>query len=109
MKRVVLFVLFLCLSLLCISSAQVPPPQSRVPGTPEENPTLPNGKSQHNEIVKADYKKNLEDAAELAKIAEELKYDLEKNDKYLVSVKNIKQTEEIEKLARGIRGRLKRY
>src|SRR5215475_9297280 len=105
MKRVVLFAIF-----LCISVAQIPPPpQSRMPGNPEENPTLPNGKSQHNEIVKADYKKNLEDAAELAKIAEELKYDLEKNDKYLVSVKNIKQTEEIEKLARGIRGRLKRY
>jgi len=76
---------------------------------PDEDAKLPNGKSQREEIVKEDYKKNLEDAAQLAKLAEELKADLEHGDKNIVSIKNIKQTEEIEKLARGIRGRLKRF
>ena len=45
----------------------------------------------------------------LAKLAEEVKEDLEKDDKYIVSVKTIKKTEDIEKLARNIRSRLKRY
>ena len=43
-------------------------------------------------FVKADYKKNLEDAAELAQLAEELKADLEKDDRYVVSVKTMKKT-----------------
>jgi len=60
-------------------------------------------------IVKDDYKKNLEDAAEMAKLADELKEDLENGDKYVVSVKAIKKAEDIEKLARNIRSRLKRY
>ena len=35
--------------------------------------------------------------------------DLEKNDRYIVSLKTLKKTEDIEKLAKNIRGRLKRY
>jgi len=60
-------------------------------------------------IVKDDYKKNLEDAAEMAKLAEDLKQDLENGDKYIVSVKAIKKAEDIERLARNIRNRLRRY
>jgi len=70
---------------------------------------LPNGKSQREEIAKADYKKNLDDATELARLAEELKADLEKESAYVVSLKTIKKTEDIEKLERNIRARLKRY
>lgn len=70
---------------------------------------LPNGKSQHDEIAKADYKKNVEDAAELLKLATELKDGLDRESAYVVSVKSIKKTEDIEKLARNIRGRLKRF
>ena len=91
------------LSLVCF--AQLPPR----PVAPETDPKLPNGKSQREEIIKADYRKNVEEAAALAKLAEELKLDLEKSDRNIVSVKHIKQTEEIEKLAKSIRGRLKRY
>ena len=85
------------------------------PGTPslgrnrEGDVKLPNGKSQREEILKADYKKNLEDAAELVKLAEGLKAELEKDDRYVVSVKTIKDTDDIERLAKNIRGRLKRY
>ena len=39
--------------------------------------------------------------------AEELKTELEKNDRYVVSLAAIRKTEEIEKLAKRIRGRLK--
>ena len=104
MKRLILFSL-----ILCASFAQDPLPRPGRGPTGEEDPKLPNGKSLRDAIVKEDYKKNLEEAAALAKLAQELQTDLEKSDKNIVSVKNIKQTEEIEKLARSIRGRLKRY
>ncbi|HML15461.1 MAG TPA: hypothetical protein VK419_00485 [Bryobacteraceae bacterium] len=101
----------LCLTLLlfCAGLAQVPPqvvPQ-KFP-TEDADPKLPNGKSQHDAIAKDDYKRNLADAAELVKLAADLKADLEKDDAYVVSVRTIKKTEDIEKLARTIRGRLKR-
>jgi hypothetical protein len=70
---------------------------------------LPNGKLQKDEIVKADHAKNLEEAGELLKLAEELKIDLEKNTEYVFSVTDMKKTEEIEKLAKRIRSRMKRY
>ena len=106
MKRLGLLALILstCLAQSFPQRDQLPPIPDR-----ESDTKLPNGKSQREEIVKYDYKKNLEEATELAKLAESLKSDLEKSDRNIVSVKNIKQTEEIEKLARSIRGRLKRY
>jgi hypothetical protein len=82
----------------------VPPP----PGTPPDV-QLPNGKSQHEEIMKMEHTKNLEDAAAMAKLAEEVSEDLEKNDRYVVSIKTLKQLDEIEKLAKAVRGRLKKY
>jgi hypothetical protein len=78
-------------------------------GDKEQDVRLPNGKSQKDEILKADYKKNLEDATELAKLAEELKADIEKDESFVVSVKTLKKTDDIEKLAKRIRGRLKRF
>ena len=74
-----------------------------------EDARLPNGKSQRDEILKADYKRNLEDAAEMAKLASEIKDDLEKSDRYAVSVKTLKKLDDVAKLSRNIRGRLNRY
>ena len=70
---------------------------------------LPSGKSQQEEILKADHKKDLEDAATLIALAGQLKAELEKNDRYVLSVSSIRKTEDIEKLAKRIRGRLRRY
>jgi hypothetical protein len=67
---------------------------------------LPNGKSQQDEILKADYQKTLKDASALIDLAEQLKADLEKNDRFVLSIATIKKTEEIEKLAKRIRTRL---
>ena len=70
---------------------------------------LPNGKSQHDEMLKADYKRNLEDSAQLAKLAGEIREDIEKDEKYVVSVKTLKKIDDMEKLLKTIRGQLKRY
>jgi hypothetical protein len=76
-------------------------------GVEEEDVILPNGKSQKDEILKAEFQQNLKDAAELAELAEQLKIDLEKNDRYILSMATLKKTDDIEKLARRIRTRLR--
>ncbi len=60
-------------------------------------------------MLKLDHKKNLEDAATMAKLAQEVSEDLEKDDRYVMSLKTLKKLDEIEKLAKAVRGRLKRY
>src|SRR5262245_41816541 len=70
---------------------------------------LPNGKSQQEEILKADHQKSLKDAAQLLELAEQLKIDLEKSEGRVLSVSTLKKTEEIEKLAKRIRSRLRRF
>ncbi|MBL8177310.1 MAG: hypothetical protein JNK48_21725 [Bryobacterales bacterium] len=75
----------------------------------EEPARLPDGRSQTEEILKADHERNLKDAGELFRLAEELKMELEKNDRHVLSVGMLKKTEEIEKIAKRIRGRLKKF
>ena len=64
---------------------------------------------QKDEILKADHQKNLEDAGKLAKLSDELRSALEKSDQNVLSIELLKQTEEIEKIARRIRSRMKKF
>ena len=96
-------VLFVIAAVFCTAMlAQAPPPA-------DPDFKLPNGKSQREEILRADHEKSLEDAAELMKLTEELKIELEKNDRHIVAVSTLKKLETIEKLTRRIRSRLKRF
>ena len=79
-----------------------PPP----PGE-EQEVKLPNGKSQRDEILKQEREENIRDAAQLAQLAQELKEDLEKNDRFILSLGTLKKTDDIEKLARKIRSRMR--
>ena len=88
-------------------SAQPPAIPERPTEEPREDARLPNGKLQRDEILKADFQKSLEDARQLSKLADELKADLEKNDRYVLSIATLKKTEDIEKLAKRIHDRLK--
>lgn len=96
-------VLCAALAAMLYAAGQLPPR----PETPE--PRLPDGRSQKEEILKADHAKSLEDAGELMKLSEELKIDLEKNDRHVLSVSTLKKLDEMEKLVKRIRGRMKRY
>lgn len=87
-------------ALLGMAQQQPPPP-------PDDQ--LPNGKSRQEEILKLDHKKNLEDAAAMAKLAEEVSEDLEKGDRFVMPLKTLKKLDEIERLAKAVRGRLKKY
>ena len=73
------------------------------------DPRLPNGKSQKEEILKADHEKSLEDASKLIQLTEDLKIELEKNDRHVLSVSMLKKLDDIEKLSKRIRSRLRRY
>jgi len=73
---------------------------------PQEDVKLPNGKSPRDEILKAEHEENLKDAAHLVEMAEELKADLEKNDRFILSMDTLKKTDDIEKLVKKIRSRL---
>ena len=68
---------------------------------------LPNGKSQSDAIAKEDHQKALKDAEDLVAMAEQLRDELKRAGDYVVPVSSVKKTEEIEKLARKIRGHLK--
>jgi hypothetical protein len=106
MRRCILFTTLVSV----LALAQVPrgPELPPVPGR-ADNTRLPNGKLQRDEILKADQERNLADSAELARLAAEVKEDIEKNDRYVVSVKTLKKLDDIAKLTRNIHGRLNRY
>lgn len=85
--------------------------QSRGRGSvPDADPAdvqLPNGKSQRDEILKAERDQNIKDAARLVDLAEELQQEIEKNDRYVFSLTTLKKTDEIEKLVKKIRSRMR--
>ena len=103
--------LILVTALLALAAQERDPP-GRPPGSrTHDDPSevrLPNGKLQRDEILKADYEKNLEDARQLLKLSEDLKLEIEKDAAFVLSIGAIKKTEEIEKIAKRIRGRIKR-
>jgi hypothetical protein len=85
------------------------------PGAPQPPPNnadrpdvrLPSGKLQRDEILKAEHEQNIKDAAKLVEMAGDLKETLEKEDRFVFSLTTVKKTEDIEKLARKIRSRLR--
>jgi hypothetical protein len=103
--------IFLAMFIACVLAGQAQHQPPVIPSTPGAGPDtqLPNGKSQREEMLKLDHKKNLEDAAALVKLSGEVSEDLEKDDRYVVSLKTLKKLDEIEKLTKAIRGRLKKY
>jgi hypothetical protein len=107
-RRAVLF----CVSASALLAAQDPSQQA--PATHElplpnsnEDERLPNGKSRKNEIAKQEHEQALKDTEELIVVAQQLKDELQKAGNYVVPLSSVKKTDEIEKLARRIRGRLK--
>jgi hypothetical protein len=92
---------------IVMSAQQGIPPRTLPPEVPEDT-RLPNGKLQREEILKADYQKTLEDARALSKLTDALKADLEKSDYNVLSLGTLKKIDDIDRLAKRIRDRLKR-
>ena len=98
--------LFLAISSAGVTAQVGGPPTQRAD---ERDMKLPSGKSQKDEILKADHTKNIEDAQRIAELGEELKKVFEKTSHFVLSVSDLKRLDEIEKMTKRIRGRLKRY
>ncbi len=81
---------------------------SSEPGTePRDEERMPNGKSRKIALAKEQHEAALKDVNDLIADAQQLKQELQKAGDYVVPFSSVKRTEEIEKLARRIRGRLK--
>ena len=78
-----------------------------LPPDPNEDQKLPNGKSMKIEMAKKAHQDALNEADELISAAQALRNELDKAGDYVVPLSSVKRTEEIEKLARRIRGHLK--
>jgi hypothetical protein len=91
--------------------AQIPAPYdpNRPESKPPEEVRLPNGKLQKDAILAEDYERTLKDVRDLARLSDELKTGLENSDKNVLSLQLLKKTEEIEKLAKRIHDRMKKY
>ena len=107
-KHTLLLVLLVLPAALVLAAQSIRISQQGQGQQDQQEVRLPNGKSQKDAILKDDYRKNLEDARDLLKLSEDLKLEIEKNDQFVVSLGAIKMTEDIEKLAKRIRSRLKR-
>jgi hypothetical protein len=105
LRRCALVLSFAAVS--CLAVAQREGTRSPSPAQDETDVRLPNGKVQRDEILKTEHEQNLKDAAQLADLAEELKQELEKNDRYVLSISTLKKTDEIEKLVKKIRSRMR--
>jgi len=91
---------------LALTPTVAPQVRSPHPPPPDSEIKFPNGKSQQDEILKADHERDLKEVTQIMELAEELKKELEKNDRHVLSISSLKKTEEIEKLAKRIHSRL---
>src|SRR5579871_145692 len=99
----------LCMALF-FGAALAQEPGDLPPVTPpgqHSDVILPSGKSQRDEILKAEHEENVKDATRLADLAAELKEALDREDRFVFSLTTVKRTEEIEKLAKKIRSRMR--
>ncbi len=108
-RRFALLALFTS-NLPALQDPTLPPnPQRRPSPNEDENgdTRLPNGKSRNDAIAKQEHDDALKAVDELIQTAEDLRSELKRSGDYVVPVSSVRKTEEIEKLARRIRGKLK--
>ena len=82
--------------------AQLPPPGAR-DGQGPDSPSIlrtPDGRNRTEMILKADYEASLKDIDAMRKLVDDVKIDMEKNDRHILSVSTLKKLDEIEKLTK---------
>jgi hypothetical protein len=100
-----------CLAQRIGDGGDIQPGTPRFPQPMEAQSTgdvkLPNGKSQKDEILRIEYAQNLRDARELVELSQQLRDSLEKSDRHVLSLADLKKIEDIEKLTKKIHNRLR--
>ena len=69
----------------------------------------PDGKDRTQDLLKADLASNLKDLETIKRLSEEITMELKKHDRHVLSVGALKKLDEMEKLTKRIRGRMKRF
>jgi hypothetical protein len=69
---------------------------------------LPNGRKQSDMILKSDYDQNVKDARELTNLAKSIELDFEKNDQNVLPLNLLKKLDDVEKISKRIRARLRK-
>ena len=93
---------------LCAAFGQttgIPPAGERDPSTVPI--PMPPAQAVRQARLKADYRKNVMEASQMIRLSAQLRDELIRNKTDILSVKSLKLTEDIEKLAKSVRGRLK--
>ncbi len=86
------------------------PALTAAPDEPPEDVRLPNGEeAEGRDSQSRNTNKTCKDAQELLNIARSFEEDLEKDDRYVLSLSSLKKLDDMEKLTKRIRGRMKRF
>ena len=97
---------------VCVVAFAQDPPHSGLPTDfpkEEHERKLPNGKVQAEEILKADHAKSLEDLRQISELSQSLLADMERDTSHVLSLSSIKKIDEIDKLARRVKSRMRRF
>lgn len=89
----------------CLGLAQidVPPPRA------DEPKRLPDGRLWSEAVLKANYEANLKDLERMKKILESVQAELEQSRGHVLPLKALKDLEELERLSKRVRDRMKRH
>ncbi len=104
--------LFLVIPLLFLGlSAAQDPMEIRPPSLHDKEPEkrLPNGKLQSDEILKQDYQNSIKDVHQLVTLTQQLESDMQRETGQVLSLGDLKRLDEIERIAKRIRGRMRRF
>lgn len=81
----------------------MPPPER------EEPKRLPDGRLWSEAVIKANHEANLKDLERMRNILDSVREELEKTKGHVLPIKALKDLEELEKLSRRVRGRMRRH
>jgi hypothetical protein len=76
---------------------------------PQRESSIETRQQREQAILKADYEQSVKDVAEIIRLAQELEQELEKNQEYVVDLRSIRKAERVEKLAKNVKNRMKRF
>jgi hypothetical protein len=107
MTRPALYFPVVCLCLLAQGPPLERPSNGRMDGS--EILRTPDGRNRTEMILKAEHEASMKDVDTMRKLIEDVKIDMEKNDRHVLSVGTLKKLDDIEKLTKKIRNRMKRF
>jgi hypothetical protein len=95
----------LLLALPVAAQIEPPPPPPRA----DQPKRLPDGRLWSEAVLKANYEANLKDLDRMRKILEAVQKELDESKGHVLSIKALKDLEELERLSRRVRDRMRQH